>query len=288
MRIFALISALFVSLAFGRQALAAGASKPVPRDFVPARGLAMGGGRMAASGAEAIFLNPAALGGRRQYSLQLDYGTSSGQGVQTNGDALVLSIVDSVSNPNFPSGLAYRWVSIGEGASATTGSTKDMSVAMPFSDAFAIGMHVTWLSYTQDKREISQITGDFGGLMAFGPLKLGVVGYNLIAVDSPDAARGLATGLALTDEYSYRLSADVRWDWLKTNTPRSYSMGAEYILFDLLPLRAGYDWDGVRQTEFVSGGSGFQTAQFGCDVSYRLDRKTDTGYWGFAVRILGA
>lgn len=273
---------LLLLLSFSDLALA-----QAPRDFVPARGVAMGGGRLAASGNEAIFLNPAALGMRRAYTLQLDYTSSSGANAAQDGSALVLSIVDSVSNPLFPTGIAYRYVSIGEGKDEKTLSSKDVSVAIPIGGTFWLGTHLTYLSFSEDKKEYGGFTGDVGLLAAFGEVKAGLVATNLINVDSSDAVRGLGVGLALSDEYTYRFSSDLRWDFLADKAPRSWTIGAEYVLADVLPLRLGYDWDSTRATEFASFGTGFQTAQFGFDVSYRLDRTADVGYWAFAMKLFG-
>lgn len=274
-----------ISLAVLLFALPAGAV--APKDFMPARGVAMGGGRATSSGNESIFLNPAALGATRRYAVQLDYAHLTGGDVGGAGDGLVLSVVDSVSNPSFPTGLAFRYLSVGEGADETKGNTKDFALGFPLSQGILIGTHVTHLSYTSNGREFSQFTGDLGLVLLLAPLSLSFVGFNLIQVDSPELARGLATGVSLTDELSYRLTGEVRWEWTGAAPVQSYTVGAEYLLGEAFPIRAGYEWDKVRQAEYWSVGSGFVSQTFGFDVSYRHDRATEQSVWAFALKVFG-
>jgi hypothetical protein len=260
------------------------ASATTPRDFVPARAMAMGASRGAASGNEAIFLNPAAVGAMRRYSLQLDYAHATGT---DSGDGFVLSIVDSLSNPQFPTGLAYRYASVGEGADKVTGTTKDFALGFALGDSLLLGTRVTYITYAKEGHDFSQFTGDLGVLAKLGGVNVGATGYNLLRVDSQDVSRGFATGIGIGDDRSYLLAADLRWDWPQDKAMRSWSVAGEYLFGDALALRAGYSTDAVRGTAFWSTGLGLITQSIGLDVGYRHDLHTREGLWGFAVKVFG-
>lgn len=255
-----------------------------PQAFVPARAVALGDNRFAASGNDAIFLNPAALGAQLRYALQLDYAHTTGA---ATGDAVGVSLADSLSNPAFPAGLAYRYVTVGAKGAAAKGSIKDVAFAHPFGDALLVGVRVSRLTYTLAGHEVSQFTGDVGTLVRVGPVSAGVVGFNLLKADVADAPRGVATGLALSDDRSFLLAGDLKWEWPGDVARGSWSLAGEYLLAELVPVRAAYGWDGRRGTASWSLGSGLVTQVVGVDVSYRRDLVSRDGYWAVAVKVFG-
>lgn len=251
-----------------------------PPDFVPSRAIALGDNILTASGTDAIFLNPAGLGATNGYAVQLDYTHSTGAG---GGDAVVISLADSLSNPSFPTGLAYRYLSVGSQGKDAKGSVKDFALAYPVSNNVVIGTHVAYLSYTEGGRDFNQFTGDLGTLLRFGPVCAAVVGTNLLLVDSPDLPRGLGTGLSYGDGQSYLLAGDFKWEWPGETMVHSWSLAGEYLLGGLMPVRLAYSNDGRRQTSFISGGLGFVTHVIGANVSYRRDLTTNEGLWSFGL-----
>lgn len=282
MRAFGPILCLFFSL-FAVRAHAVAA-----KDVTTARAVALGSSRAMASGNESVFTNPAAAGTTRHYTAQLDYLHSTAP-ADTNdgGDAIILSIGDSLSNPSFPTAIAYRYMSLGPGGSDTKGWVTDLAVAMPIGEAFSLGVRGTYLSYKEGSRDLSQFTGDLGGLLRLGIFQVGTVGFNLISVDSPDAARGVAVSAAITDDVTWRLGGDVRWQFGFEEARRSWTVAGEYLLGGILPLRVAYDSDAIRDTTFWSGGSGLIISKFGFDVSYRRDMRSNEGLWAFSLKVFG-
>lgn len=256
-----------------------------PRDFLPARAVAMPANRAIATGNEAIFVNPAGLAAATRYTAQLDYQHATG--AATGGNGIVVSVVDSISNPQFSTGLAYRYLSTGEGG-GYQGWMTDLAVGVPVLGLFIIGTRVTYLSYTANGRDLKRFTGDLGFMMPLGPLTLGAVGYNLINVDSPEAPRGFAGGVAFGDDLSFRLAADVRYDFLPgmVDAQRTVSFGGEYLLGMAFPLRVGYELDDVRQNTYISGGIGAILGNVGADVSLRVD-KAGVYQWAFSLKVFG-
>ena len=242
----------------------------------------MGASRAMAAGNDAIYLNPAALGATRQYTAALDYVHDTGPGF--GGDSIIVSLADSISNARFPGGMSYRYVSLQTPEGAQKGSLTDIAVGLQLSSAFTIGTRVSY----QTTGDSKQFTGDLGGLLSFGSLNLSVVGFNLIKVDTPSGARGLSAGAALSDGVNYRLGGDVRWEWGdNSSSVQSYALGGEYLLADTVPLRAGYNWDNVRQTRFLSFGTGIYISSFGADVSFRRDIHSRENMFVFSIKLFG-
>lgn len=256
-----------------------------PKDVVTARSTGLGGSRGIASANSAIFLNPAALGATRQYTAQFDYLHSTNPDAGGGGDAIVLSIADSLSNPMLPTGIAYRYMSLGPQGDNAKGWITDFALGIPLTQSFLLGARVSYLSYELGGEELSKFTGDLGGLLVLDYLQLGVVGFNLLKVDSPEAARGVAVSLSLTDSISWRLGGDVRWEWPGSNVATSWGAGAEYLLGRAFPVRAGFEYDAMREAKFWSVGTGLVFQQFGIDVSYRHDLATGTAIWAFGGKL---
>lgn len=256
-----------------------------PRDFVPSRALAVGASRAMALGNEAIYLNPAGLALDRRYTMQLDYSHVPGE--DWGGNGVTVSIADSISNPKLPMGISYRYLSAKSGDVQTKGAITDLALAHPIASWLLVGARMSYLTYVEGGRDFKQFTGDVGLMGLVGPLTLSAVGFNLIQVDSPNAARGVSTGVALGDGHRYRIGADVRWEWAnpKAAAVTSYAAGAEYLLANAIPLRVGLDWDEVRQARYWSLGAGFLTAQFGADISYRRDAVSGENMLSFALKL---
>lgn len=256
-----------------------------PKDVVTARAVGTGGSRGAASGNSAIFLNPAALGASRQYTAQFDYLHSTNPADGGGGDAIVLSIADSLSNPQFPTGIAYRYMSLGPAGDDAKGWITDFALGLPLSNYFMLGARVSYLSYNLGDEEVSKFTGDLGGLFVLDFVHLGIVGFNLLKVDSPEAARGVAVSASLTDSREWLLGGDVRWEWTGAQPAMSWGAGAEYLVANAVPVRVGFEYDAVRASKFWTTGTGVVFQRFGLDVSYRHDLATGTAIWAFSGKL---
>lgn len=256
-----------------------------PRDFVPARAVALPASRAIATGNEAIFVNPAGLAAAQRYTIQMDYSLATGRGA----NAIVLSLADSVSNPQFATGIAYRYLSTEEG-NGYQGWMTDVALGVPVLGLFMLGTRLSYMDYTAHGRNLKRFTGDVGFLVPIGPVMIGGTGFNLINVDSPEAPRGFAAGLAFGDDRTFRIAADLRYEWIPNdaNAFRALAVAGEHLLMGAFPLRVGYEWDDLRGTQFLTAGVGALLPPVGADVSARYDMKSGVYQWIFALKLFVA
>lgn len=261
----------------------AGRSETQPRDIIPGRGLAMPASRAISTGNEAIYTNPAGLLAALRYTAELDYHHATGPGA----DAMVISILDSKTNPFIPIGLGYRYFG-GGGAEGYSGWTTDFASAVNVLGLFTLGGRLSYQSYTARGRDLKRFTGDLGLLVPIGPVSIGAVAHNLVNVDSPDAPRGVGVGVAFGDDMTFRLAADMRWDWANgaLSPTRSFMFSGETLLGGVAPIRGGFEWDDLRKSGYWSAGTGIVIQPIGLDLSVRRD---DAGIfqWVLSVKYFG-
>ena len=96
----------------------------------------------------------------------------------------------------------------------------------------------------------------------------GFSAHNLIPVANPLVNRFFALSTSasfglFTASFEWRMDFNAsfpRWAW---------ATGVEWIAGEVVPIRAGFVWDNITGTRYVSGGLGFFTNGSGVDVSYR-------------------
>jgi hypothetical protein len=280
-------AALFAVLSLAAATLGSPAARAVgPSDFSGARALGMGVSRATAVSNDAIFLNPAGLGAAPRYVLEFDYNhDTSTKDAATGGDGIALSIADSVSNPKYPTGIAYRYMATGSGAQEFKGHVTDLAMAFPMAEKMLLGARLTYLAYNYGGTDLMRVTGDLGWLLAAGNFAVGLVGFNLVDVDQfPGADRGLGAGVSYGDPKVWRVGADYRLDY-PGQAKHSFALGGEFLLAEAFPMRAGWIWDGLRNTQYWSAGTGIVTKEFGFDVSYRRDTSSGENLLGIALKI---
>ncbi|WP_308809560.1 hypothetical protein [Archangium lansingense] len=243
------------------------------RELLSARAYGMGGAwRALGIGAESGTGNPAALAAFRSYRIELT-GAWDWVGQDAFGS---VALADSATSP-LAAGVSYQLVSLGKGVERATGHLNTVGLAVPFGEAFMIGVNSRYL-LLRGAREANAITGDAGILFRPSPvIAIGVSGHNLIGTGNAELTRyysahaGVFAGL-LT------LAADVRADFETNNqTTLTYSGGLEYILGQNFPIRAGYTWDGFTRSSQVGVGIGLLTPGGGIDLAYRHDFGGENG-----------
>jgi hypothetical protein len=268
-------------------------------DFFPARSLGFAGARSLASSVDAVFLNPAALGQTQQYLLQLDYGHDTAPANETSqplptGNGIVVSVLDSKTNPRFPTGLSYRWISLKDTNNKTVaGSIYDFAIAASLFWNISLGLHVAYLSYSN----VQTVTGDVGVLIPIGPVNISGVGFNLLQVMDPNAPRGFDAGASLGDNKVYRVGFDFQRNWPYQDpkgpaTPPTnlFTVGGEVTIASIVSVRAGLLWNqfaklNPAQPQFVTAGLGFFYQFIGADVGYRREISTQANVFQFSVKI---
>ena len=101
---------------------------------------------------------------------------------------------------------------------------------------------------------------------------LGGAVYNLLdAGHRSIQPRAYGAGAAVGDDRTFHLAVDWRGDMQREGKLTNlYAVGAEVLLADVAPLRAGYLRDETRHASFWSAGAGFVSSSgVGLDLAYR-------------------
>lgn len=265
---------LFLALCLSSTAALAQPAEDL-RDVMSARAYGMGGAyRALGLGTEAVLGNPAAMVLYPAYRVEATgaWDTSQKEGL------LGVSIVDAATS-RLGMGVDYHWVSLGRGGARSSAHLSSLGLGLPLSQSLMIGAVARYLRLSGESRYANSLTGDLGLLLRPSPsLVAGVSAHNLIDTGYEEMTRyysahvGVLTGL-LT------VAADVRADFTTNDrTTLTYAGGLEYITAQVLPLRAGYTYNGFTRASQLSAGVGFLTeGGGGIDLAYRHDLGGDKG-----------
>jgi hypothetical protein len=239
------------------------------RDVMSARAYGMGGAyRALGLGGEAVLGNPAAMALFPAYRIE---GSGAWDVGQKEG-LLGITVIDAATS-RLAMGIDYHWVSVGRGGARSSAHLSSLGVGLPLSQALLIGASARYLRLSGQSRFVSSVTADAGLLLRLSPsFVAGVSAHNLFDTDNEELSRyysahvGVLLG-ALT------VAGDVRGDFTTNNENTfTYNGGLEYIVGKVLPVRAGYSYDGFLRTSQLSTGIGFMTERGGgLDIGYRHD-----------------
>jgi hypothetical protein len=260
-------------------ALASGAARADPppaggvTDLIGPRALALAAATGVASGNDGIFVNPAAVAARRRYSVEPLFATDR-RGGTTVGQYLGASVVDSLSAPMTAS-LAYvRPVDGAERGNLLVGGLAGAVMEKLYLGVQAryLGLERTTATGTE---KIGGVTADAGLFWEVGDLvSLGVSGYNLVPIGHRRwVPRSVGAGLAVGSDTSFRVMADWHADLDRDpngKTTNRYAAGAEVLLGNMAPVRAGLERDETLGTSWWSLGAGLVTPTGAAlDVGYK-------------------
>lgn len=223
----------------------------------------MGGAfRAMGGGTEVIDGNPAAMTVYRRYLIEL-----SGAWDPRNPFGFgSLSVMDSASNP-IAAGLNYQLVSVGSGDDHRVAHINTAAFGLPFGQLLHVGLSTRHILMT-GTRTANALTGDAGVLLNFGGLTFTVSGHNLIDIYNEDFPRYFAGGAAFMTPV-FNIAADVKADFNGESPAFSFHGGAEYLLFNALPIRGGYTHDLIRNARVVTGGLGIFVENGTIDFGYQ-------------------
>lgn len=253
-------------------ALAAGAARaevpgpPIAADQLSARSLAMGAMRGLAAGTDAIWLNPGIIAARRRYAAelqwQLDQHSTAG-----NASFYGVSVVDAETS-SVAGGFAYTKVDV----PGATGNRWDLALAGTVTKGLSVGVTGEYL-ILYGPEEVNALNLHAGLLWELAEIvTVGLAGTNLLPTGHPDLTpTGAAVGVSVGNDRLFHVAGDwvMQWDasWKKRNT---WSVGAEVLLGDLIPLRAGLTRDEWRGGQWWSAGAGVVTSSgVAVDLAYR-------------------
>jgi len=264
----------------------AGAAEPppplTPPDLTGPRLLALQSGVGAATGTEALFVNPAALAARRRYAIDGFYLTDRRPGLDGSSrqqDYFGGAVADS-STTSLAAGFGYARAMKG----VETGTLLRLALALPLTNAFYLGTQVNYLDLGGADRVATTFNLDAGAMYQVTRMvSVGGAAYNLLSnKHHAIMPRAYALGFAAGSENSLQVVGDWRID---TNRVRSssgsarstsrFGLGLEYLLAGSVPVRAGFQVDDTSRnaadkgTKWWSLGAGWVNPRLAVDLGYR-------------------
>jgi hypothetical protein len=258
-----------IALVVVSKGAASAAEPPAPMgipDVVGPRALALSSGIGIAASNEGIYLNPAAAGARKRYSIE-GLLLVDRRGADTAAQLYGGSVVDSLSGP-MTGGFSYLRAQRGE----YTGSVWHVMLGGPIAQGLHLGVAGKYLS-VKGPKNAGAATVDAGLFWQVADvLSIGAAGYDLVPIANEIVAPlGAGVGIGLGNDRSFQLTADWRADFDRAGkTTNRYGAGVEVLLGRLVPLRAGWSRDETLGTRWWSVGAGLVTQTgVALDVGYR-------------------
>jgi len=290
-------------------ALVLAAPRPAfAQDMNTPRALGMGGAlRGAATGASAIFLNPAGMALIRAYSVEAFYDFS----VRQNGHMAHSSVVDSSASKWISAGLYYNLIVMRpdvydrsrqkEVSLNIDGHETGIALAVSLGQRFSLGTTLKYQYYRakakilQDGEEtdrtvdkINNVGVDVGAVVVIMQgLTLGVTGMNLVPQKSIHSPMQLGMGLAYSYKTYFTLAFDVLLDFTsKDRVIVDYHGGVEAFFAKKFTVRAGAYYHALTDGAFVTAGFGYVNPKAAVDLflAQQADGGKETRI-GFAVRM---
>lgn len=243
--------------------LPAPAAGPDLRDLMHSRNLAMGGAYESMGyGAETLGGNPAALAAYKRYQIE-----GSGSWDVPNGMGFgTLALADSTNQ--IAGGISYHFVTYG-GLERRYGHVTTMAAAYSLADWIHLGLaarhHV--LVGASNTNSITMNAGLLVRPAQF--LSIGVSGHNLINNFNRDITRYFVASISSLIANQLTPCFDLRADFNQAVPRFAYHGGVEWLVAMSVPLRIGYQYDGIMNHQYLSGGIGWFSQGSGIDLSYR-------------------
>ena len=254
----------------------------------PAAALGIGDAvRATATGASGLFFNPAGIGLLSQYSIEAGYTFTDDMA----GHALGASAVDSKTNAALAMGVGYAFLMGEEDSVQRQGHQVRGAISSGWrweDFAFRVGVGGRYLTLDNTALGGEQFfTLDAGLVMEIVRMfRIGVSAQNLVdtrtgahrnagLAANPRAPRQLGAGAALTIQ-AFQASFDATMD-LQTDPNNlfvQYAVGAQYLIANMVVMRAGFQLGGYDDHQTVTFGAGYVSDMLAADVSVakRVDR----------------
>jgi len=233
-------------------------------DFMQARNYAMGGAyRALGIGAESIDGNPAAMGLRKRYEIDL----AGALDTQTKFKFGSLALYDTQTS-ELGAGVSYHLVSLDQGDQRRLGHEVTVALSYPLSQSIFLGASGHYV-VENGPFHFTGFTMDVGlALKMSDSLSASISTHNIIDVHNSDLPHYYAFGLGYV-KGPLIFAGDVRANFTSGNTQYVPGAGFEYVAGGSFPLRAGYAYDSRTSSHFASGGLGVFGDGAGIDVAYR-------------------
>jgi hypothetical protein len=282
--------AALLSLAPAANALAAPSSTSIEQGYELGeiqhpRSLALAGAQQVWGGSTtAVFVNPANLPLYRVYHLEGLAAFSPEARRQSYGGA----VVDS-STSRLAGGFGGTWSQMDPDGIRRQWTDLRLALAYPLGDRVHLGLTGRYLRMSQgatrgpfgaslasdgtsDEPIVNEFTFDAGAAVAITEqLRFALSGRNLTAPGYRLMPRAVAGGLGWSNQ---TVTAEVNSlvDFTTFGSARlRMSAGAEVLLADRFPLRAGYRYDAGMKTHAIGAGLGYVDRRFSFEVGGRRD-----------------
>jgi len=241
-----------------------------------------------ASGTAALQHNPAGISSAIMYSAEAGY-AYNGRG---DVHAAQAHLVDTKSNPYFGAGLSFTYENgTPKDAPSHEGFHVRGGIAVPLLDGMVkLGTAIGYSSVNADDDEVlAALMLDAGVIVQpIEWLAIGVAGHNLVNGGYDDELpRTISTGVAVASlSWGFQVAFDLMFNLSvpKPESARLWRVGAEVLLGQSFPIRAGFLYDEVPDHKKFSVGAGFRDADslIGVDVSYQhnFDDSRDKNFVG--------
>jgi hypothetical protein len=237
-------------------------------DVLYARSVALSAFRGVTPGVDAIFFNPGGLAARRRFAIEAQYLVERA-GADSQARFFGAAAVDSQTS-SVAAAVAYSRVL----NSGFNGGIYDLALATAISTGLYLGVTGEYLKLSGPVGSgINAFTASTGLYWEAHPLiAFGVAGYNLIPIGHRQTVPpGVGAGISIGSDRILHVNADWRGQFdPQGKVLNTYSAGAEVLVADMFPLRAGYLNDEWRNGQWWSAGVGFVSASgVAFDIGYR-------------------
>jgi hypothetical protein len=241
---------------------------PTLDDMVYARSLALSAFRAVVPGNDAIYFNPGGIALRRRFTAEIQ-GSSNREANVIDGQVLGFSAGDSASGP-MAGVFAYEYLS----HFSYTGGVTSTAVGGTAGKSLHVGTSLHYLKLTGPGGKPVQAATVSAGIYyeVSEIVTLGIAGTNLIPTNHEDLVpTGLAVALSVGSDRSFLVASDWRGQWdANGKLKNTYAAGAEALLGEMFPLRAGLLKDEWRNGQWWSAGVGLVTSSgVAVDISYQ-------------------
>lgn len=245
--------------------------------------------RSSAVGPSALFFNPAAMHQFTQYTVETGYQFVA----PIDGHVFTAGLVDSATNQAIAAGFAYSYVTGSELSSDLNRSGHLIRGGLASGyrgKKWAVhgGVGIRYIDLeVGDGGEATGFTVDVGALFVFDNMfRVAVVGHNLIETNLAETPRRMGVGTSILISH-FLASFDAVIDFeTSEKTEAQLNGGLEYAIGGQVPLRVGYQYDRITDSQFISGGIGYVSRVVAADFGFRQNLNSGTdNIFSLSVRV---
>lgn len=265
-----------LALALAGLSLIVPAAASAQNEMTGIRAMGMGEAFTAyAAGDGALYHNPAGISSLMMYSIEAAYAHDTATGINT----LHASVTDGKSNPRLGGGVGYTYSTSTREAVIPSFTGHDLYGALAFPavpQLLLIGAGIHYMDYARQGDTYAQgITLDAGLLLALGQsFSIGAATRNILEVENSGRSLTQSFGVSY-HAYGFQIGLDTVLDFGGEDLAVGWAAGSELLIANMVPIRVGYNRDGLADTHFISAGAGYRSELVGGDILFRQELGVD-------------